>query len=69
MSRETVAEVYAMKFSYSGPDGEAEVDITTGNQSLEITVKDMQDLKHMFKRLMKLASQGIDELPGKTCQC
>lgn len=66
VSRDTVVEAYVLKFSYSGPGGgETQVDITSGNQTVEVTAKDIQDLRHMFKRLVTLASRGTDKLPGK----
>lgn len=57
-----------MKFSYSDQGGEAQFDISSGNQTIEITSKDMQDLKSMFIRLMKMASQGTNKHSGTTGQ-
>jgi hypothetical protein len=66
VSSDTIAEAYVMKFSYSGPELEPHIDITSGKETVDLTVKDMQDMKNLSHKLMVLASQPLGKLQGTT---
>lgn len=63
VSRDTIAVAYMMKFNYSENGGKIQFDVSSGNQTVEFTAEDMQDLKNTFQRLMKI-SQETDKIPG-----
>ena len=62
---DTVAEAYVLNFTYSGPDREPHVDIVSKEETVGLTVKDMTDLKSLYKRLITLASSSVSSLEGK----
>ncbi len=57
ISPDTVIDAYVMDFSYS-TDGAPQVGISKGSQKLEVTGKDMSDMKTLFSRLLKMARQS-----------
>ncbi|OBT82206.1 hypothetical protein VE02_08672 [Pseudogymnoascus sp. 03VT05] len=62
VSRDTIAVAYVMRFNYSEKGAEIQLDISAGNDKVEVTTEDMQDLKNLFHRLIKL-SQETDKFP------
>lgn len=58
-----MTEAYVMKFSYSENGGEIQLDISSGKQTVEFTAKDMQNLKTVFYKLLKM-SRETDKSPG-----
>lgn len=56
-----------MKFNYSETSDKIQFDISSGNQTVEVTAEDMQDLKNVFNRLVKM-SRKTDQFPGMTQQ-
>ncbi|KFX89396.1 hypothetical protein O988_08640 [Pseudogymnoascus sp. VKM F-3808] len=76
-SLDTVAQSYVMKFNYSQNGGEIDIDISSGGQTVEVAAKDMQNLKIVFSRLIKMSREagGLPDEPeinfvltyNKTC--
>lgn len=67
MSRDTIIAAYVMKFNYPETGGKIQFDISSGNQTVEVTAEDMRDLKNVFNRLVKM-SRKTDQFPGMTQQ-
>ncbi|OBT67741.1 hypothetical protein VE03_03540 [Pseudogymnoascus sp. 23342-1-I1] len=68
VSRDTIAVAYVMKFNYSEKGSKIQIDVSSGNQRVEITAEDMQDLKNMFQRLMKISRES-DKIPEDPTIC
>lgn len=62
-SLDTVAQSYVMKFNYSQNGGDIDIGISSGGQTVEVAAKDMQNLKAVFNRLIKM-SREAGGLPG-----
>lgn len=61
---DTVVEAYVLNFSYSGPEKEPHVNLVAKNETVGLTVKDLADLKSLYKRLVTLASNSLSTLQG-----
>ncbi|KFY17251.1 hypothetical protein V492_00799 [Pseudogymnoascus sp. VKM F-4246] len=60
VSRDTIVVAYVMKFTYNENGSASQFHISSGNKEVEVTAEDMQDLKNMFQKLLKM-SRGTDD--------